>query len=222
MIPVAVPVITSSDTNSRPLRKPTVSESVSSKYFQSFLLEQYAIRSPYVFLLFCLVLAIIKNKLLAGHRLSGYDRRRADVRFDAGQNVTTVAAAVGVISVLKKTCENGNALRKYTGDCGRNTKPLEEHYAAFVAKRNRNFSPCQIAGNPATTNGTHFYSKNNLTVIKSCWFMYTTVTAGSDVVQSGRPIFDDFFQHLWPYIGNNTANVVFQMVKRLWLLRIDQ
>ncbi|GFT92478.1 histone-lysine N-methyltransferase SETMAR [Trichonephila clavipes] len=42
-----------------------------------------------------------------------------------------------------------------------------------------------------------------------------TATAGSDVVQSGRPIFDDFFQHLWLYIGNNTANVVFQMVKRL-------
>ncbi|GFX55019.1 hypothetical protein TNCV_4356751 [Trichonephila clavipes] len=49
-----------------------------------------------------------------------------------------------------------------------------------------------------------------------------TATAGSDVVQSGRPIFDDFFQHLWWYIGNNTANVVFQMVKRLWLIRIDQ
>ncbi|GFX34868.1 hypothetical protein TNCV_2328081 [Trichonephila clavipes] len=49
-----------------------------------------------------------------------------------------------------------------------------------------------------------------------------TATAGSDVVQSGRPIFDDFFQHLWPSIGNNTANVVFQMVKRLWLIRIDQ
>ncbi|GFY27369.1 hypothetical protein TNCV_2069891 [Trichonephila clavipes] len=49
-----------------------------------------------------------------------------------------------------------------------------------------------------------------------------TATAGSDVVQSGRPIFDDFFLHLWPYIGNNTANVVFQMVKRLWLIRIDQ
>ncbi|GFV03329.1 hypothetical protein TNCV_4019261 [Trichonephila clavipes] len=48
-----------------------------------------------------------------------------------------------------------------------------------------------------------------------------TATAGSDVVQSGRPIFDDFFQHLWPYIGNNTANVVFQMVKRLRLIRID-
>ncbi|GFX52496.1 RNase H domain-containing protein [Trichonephila clavipes] len=45
-----------------------------------------------------------------------------------------------------------------------------------------------------------------------------TATAGSDVVQSGRPIFDDFFQHLWPYIGNNTANVVFQMVKRLPVL----
>ncbi|GFY05570.1 hypothetical protein TNCV_4370791 [Trichonephila clavipes] len=49
-----------------------------------------------------------------------------------------------------------------------------------------------------------------------------TATAGSDVVQSGRQIFDDFFQHLWPYIGNNTANVVFQMVKRLWLIRMDQ
>ncbi|GFV58774.1 hypothetical protein TNCV_3731121 [Trichonephila clavipes] len=49
-----------------------------------------------------------------------------------------------------------------------------------------------------------------------------TATAGSDVVQSGRPIFDDFFQHLWPYIGNNTASVVFKMVKRLWLIRIDQ
>ncbi|GFV78298.1 nup43 [Trichonephila clavipes] len=49
-----------------------------------------------------------------------------------------------------------------------------------------------------------------------------TATAGSDVVQSGRPIFDNFLQHLWPYIGYNTANVVFQMVKRLWLIRIDQ
>ncbi|GFU14241.1 hypothetical protein TNCV_3579161 [Trichonephila clavipes] len=49
-----------------------------------------------------------------------------------------------------------------------------------------------------------------------------TATARSDVVQSGRPIFDDFFQHLWPYIGNNMANVVFQMVKRLWLIHIDQ
>ncbi|GFV22914.1 uncharacterized protein TNCV_929861 [Trichonephila clavipes] len=42
-----------------------------------------------------------------------------------------------------------------------------------------------------------------------------TATDSSDVVQSGCPIFDDFFQHLWPHIGNNTANVVFQMVKRL-------
>ncbi|GFS78899.1 adhesion G protein-coupled receptor B2 [Trichonephila clavipes] len=53
-------------------------------------------------------------------------------------------------------------------------------------------------------------------------FWHRTATAGSDVVQSGRLIFEDFFQHLWPYIGNNTANVVFQMVKRLWLIRIDQ
>ncbi|GFX20310.1 hypothetical protein TNCV_3486681 [Trichonephila clavipes] len=49
-----------------------------------------------------------------------------------------------------------------------------------------------------------------------------TATAGSDGVQCGRPIFDDFFQHLWPCIGNNTANVVFQRVKRLWIIRIDQ
>ncbi|GFV31248.1 hypothetical protein TNCV_1265191 [Trichonephila clavipes] len=51
---------------------------------------------------------------------------------------------------------------------------------------------------------------------------YWTATADSDVVQSGRPIFDDFSQRLWPFIGNNTANVVFQMVKCLWLIRIDQ
>ncbi|GFX79871.1 hypothetical protein TNCV_4981831 [Trichonephila clavipes] len=49
-----------------------------------------------------------------------------------------------------------------------------------------------------------------------------TATVGSDVVQSRGPLFDDFNQHLWPHIGNNTANVVFQMVKRLWLIRIDQ
>ncbi|GFV83358.1 uncharacterized protein TNCV_3055051 [Trichonephila clavipes] len=57
---------------------------------------------------------------------------------------------------------------------------------------------------------------------RRCTVKNRTDTAGSDVVQSGRPIFDDFFQHLWPYIGNNTANVVFQMVKRLWLIRLDQ
>ncbi|GFV46798.1 hypothetical protein TNCV_1882571 [Trichonephila clavipes] len=58
--------------------------------------------------------------------------------------------------------------------------------------------------------------------VKRCPGISGTATAGSDVVQPGRPIFDDLFQHLWPYIGNNTANVVFQMVKRLWLIRIDQ
>ncbi|GFV93134.1 transposable element Tcb1 transposase [Trichonephila clavipes] len=63
---------------------------------------------------------------------------------------------------------------------------------------------------------------NNLVALHFKYdFWHMTATAGSDVVQSGRPIFDDFFQHLWQYIGNNTANVVFQMVKRLWLIRID-
>ncbi|GFW11285.1 hypothetical protein TNCV_3808051 [Trichonephila clavipes] len=66
-------------------------------------------------------------------------------------------------------------------------------------------------------------SWNNLVALHFKYdFWQLTATVGSDVVQSGRPIFDDFFQHLWPYIGNNTANVVFQIVKRLWLIRIDQ
>ncbi|GFV12529.1 adhesion G protein-coupled receptor B2 [Trichonephila clavipes] len=65
--------------------------------------------------------------------------------------------------------------------------------------------------------------KDNLVALHFKYdFWHRTATAGSDVVQSGRRIFDDVFQHLWPYIDNNTANVVFQMVKRLWLIRIDQ
>ncbi|GFW22293.1 transposable element Tc1 transposase [Trichonephila clavipes] len=59
-------------------------------------------------------------------------------------------------------------------------------------------------------------------LVTRCVCRHRTAMGGSDVVQSRRPIFGDFFQHLWPYIGNNTANVVFQMVKRLWLIRIDQ
>ncbi|GFX76730.1 adhesion G protein-coupled receptor B2 [Trichonephila clavipes] len=74
-----------------------------------------------------------------------------------------------------------------------------------------------------STDVNFFYSKDNLVALHFKYdFWHMTATAGSDVVQSGRPIFDDFFQHLWLYIGNNTANVVFQMVKRLWLIRIDQ
>ncbi|GFT65955.1 adhesion G protein-coupled receptor B2 [Trichonephila clavipes] len=67
------------------------------------------------------------------------------------------------------------------------------------------------------------FLQDNLVVLHFKYDLWhRTVTAGSDVVQSGRPMFDDFLQHLWPYIGNNTANVVLQMVKRLWLIRIDQ
>ncbi|GFT58940.1 hypothetical protein TNCV_185591 [Trichonephila clavipes] len=66
--------------------------------------------------------------------------------------------------------------------------------------------------------GTHVHGSQRPMVTHTV----KTTTAGTDGVQSGRPIFDDFFQHLWPYIGNNTANVVFQMDKRLWLIRIDQ
>ncbi|GFU84291.1 hypothetical protein TNCV_3306941 [Trichonephila clavipes] len=70
--------------------------------------------------------------------------------------------------------------------------------------------------------GVHLMVKREHRVEVESLYGSTTAPAGSDVVQSGRPIFDDFFQHLWSYIGNNTANVVFQMVKRLWLIRIDQ
>ncbi|GFU11568.1 hypothetical protein TNCV_4492021 [Trichonephila clavipes] len=76
-----------------------------------------------------------------------------------------------------------------------------------------------------STNGaiTYVMIDNNVVALHFKYdFWQRTATAGSDVVQSGRPIFDDFFQQLWPYIGNNTAKVVFQMVKRLWLIRIDQ
>ncbi|GFW58807.1 adhesion G protein-coupled receptor B2 [Trichonephila clavipes] len=63
-----------------------------------------------------------------------------------------------------------------------------------------------------------FYSKDNLVALHFEYdFWHMTATAGSDVVQSGRPIFYDFFQHLWPYIGNNTANVVFQMVSQAFV-----
>ncbi|GFV62744.1 hypothetical protein TNCV_3101171 [Trichonephila clavipes] len=49
-----------------------------------------------------------------------------------------------------------------------------------------------------------------------------TVTAGSDVVQSGRPIFDDFFQHLWPYISNNTCLVTSSIPVPLKTRRVGQ
>ncbi|GFU60258.1 hypothetical protein TNCV_4249571 [Trichonephila clavipes] len=44
----------------------------------------------------------------------------------------------------------------------------------------------------------HMHSDKILKLIEG--FNVETATAGSDVVQSGRPIFDDFFQHLWPAI----------------------
>ncbi|GFU02845.1 hypothetical protein TNCV_3480601 [Trichonephila clavipes] len=70
-------------------------------------------------------------------------------------------------------------------------------------------------------NGVELYAQTLNDALQTQCAVLRTATAGSDVVQSGRPIFDDFFQHLWPYIANKTANVVFQMVKRLWLIRID-
>ncbi|GFX58564.1 adhesion G protein-coupled receptor B2 [Trichonephila clavipes] len=55
-----------------------------------------------------------------------------------------------------------------------------------------------------------FYGKDNLVALHFKYdFWHRTATAGSDVVQSGRPISEDFSLHLWPYIGNNTANIVF-------------
>ncbi|GFX29548.1 hypothetical protein TNCV_4776201 [Trichonephila clavipes] len=70
--------------------------------------------------------------------------------------------------------------------------------------------------------GDGYFKDDNASIHHVRCVQNRIATAGSDVVQSGRPIFDDFIRHLWPYIGNNTANVVFQMVKRLSLIRIDQ
>ncbi|GFX34437.1 uncharacterized protein TNCV_3656751 [Trichonephila clavipes] len=117
------------------------------------------------------------------------------------------------------------------------------HYRSSEVEPMHHFCPigdtswCQYQKAVATNSASLFKHKNIVPIaimdeikpiikelsapklLKTC---VGTATAGSNVVQSGRPIFDDFFQHLWPYIGNNTANVVFQMVKRLWLIRIDQ
>ncbi|KAF8794782.1 hypothetical protein HNY73_002717 [Argiope bruennichi] len=78
------------------------------------------------------------------HHLSAYDRERAVGRLEAGQSVTTVAAAMGVsmniISRLKKAAEGGNALKRHDKGRGRNTTPLEDRYVALVAKGNRNLT----------------------------------------------------------------------------------
>ncbi|GFV90876.1 hypothetical protein TNCV_2324451 [Trichonephila clavipes] len=81
-------------------------------------------------------------------------------------------------------------------------------------------SDAQIDNETIIKTVTFFSDLHRSEIVKA--YSMKTATAGSDVVQSGRPIFDDFFQHLWPYIGNNKANVVFQMVKHMWLIRIDQ
>ncbi|GFU99029.1 hypothetical protein TNCV_1614051 [Trichonephila clavipes] len=97
----------------------------------------------------------------------------------------------------------------------------------LVSKNNRNRLETisgrrQLADVGANSNCQEFLQITGCPRVLLSASYKTTATAGSNVVQSGRPIFDDFFQHLWPYIGNNTANVVFQMVKRLWLIRVDQ
>ncbi|GFV48491.1 hypothetical protein TNCV_2395561 [Trichonephila clavipes] len=64
-----------------------------------------------------------------------------------------------VILRLKKATEGGNALRKHAGSRGRNITPLEDRYVALVAKRNRNFTPIQIAANLATATHSHVSAK---------------------------------------------------------------
>ncbi|GFV26578.1 hypothetical protein TNCV_2102431 [Trichonephila clavipes] len=50
-----------------------------------------------------------------------------------------------VISRLKKAAEGGKTLRKHAEGRGRNIIPLEDRYVAPVVKKNRNFTPVQIA-----------------------------------------------------------------------------
>ncbi|GFY36136.1 hypothetical protein TNCV_4845081 [Trichonephila clavipes] len=97
--------------------------------------------------------------------------------------------------------------------------PVPNKKSDFKMANNEQTNLAVISSTNQTLNEPYivpFDSENGMLI--EAW----TATAGSDVVQSRRPIFDDFFQHLWLYIGNNTANVVFEMVKRLWLIRIDQ
>ncbi|GFV50281.1 adhesion G protein-coupled receptor B2 [Trichonephila clavipes] len=106
--------------------------------------------------------------------------------------------------------------------------PVQQHLGPLAQKRSiAKFPRASISHQSPTSRPPktrkHHSKGNNLVALHFKYdFWHRTATAGSDVVQSGRPIFDDFFQHLWPYIGNNTANVVFQMVKRLWLICIGQ
>ncbi|KAF8785987.1 hypothetical protein HNY73_011467 [Argiope bruennichi] len=71
------------------------------------------------------------------YHLSAYDRGRAVGRLEAGQSVTTVAAAMGlsksVISRLKKAAEGGNALKKHAVGRGGNTTPLEDRYVSLMS-----------------------------------------------------------------------------------------
>ncbi|GFX09368.1 hypothetical protein TNCV_1887811 [Trichonephila clavipes] len=91
--------------------------------------------------------------------LKDYDRGRAVGRLEAGQNITIIAAAMSVsksvISKLKKVAEGGNTLQKHAGRCSRNNTPLEEHYVSLVTKRDRNFTPGQVAANLITVTGTN-------------------------------------------------------------------
>ncbi|GFV51322.1 hypothetical protein TNCV_3615201 [Trichonephila clavipes] len=49
-----------------------------------------------------------------------------------------------------------------------------------------------------------------------------TATAGSNVVQSGRPIFDDFSNICGRLSAITRRMLSSKRVKRLWLIRIDQ
>ncbi|GFX11152.1 hypothetical protein TNCV_4503641 [Trichonephila clavipes] len=91
--------------------------------------------------------------------LRDYDCGKAVGRLEAYQSLTTVSVAMGVkktvIPRLKKAAKGENALRKHAGGRSRNITLLENPYAALVAKRNKISSSGQIAGNLATTTGTH-------------------------------------------------------------------
>ncbi|GFW51801.1 hypothetical protein TNCV_1187331 [Trichonephila clavipes] len=115
----------------------------------------------------------------------------------------------------------------FFSDCRQEEEPMEWEDVPFLPEVSAPFIPSrpprkmrslisvQVSEPPSL-------SANRFPNMRALVPKHMTATARSDVVQSRRPIFDDFFQHLWPYIGNNTANVVFQMVKRLWLICIDQ
>ncbi|GFV40027.1 hypothetical protein TNCV_4412581 [Trichonephila clavipes] len=114
------------------------------------------------------------------------------LRLEVGQRITTVEDAIdvskSVISRLKKAgnAEGENALRKHAWCRCRNTTTLDDDYIAVVTKRNRNFTPSQIAANLSTATARHISARTMI----EFWFVCTEACLlhPTSTTSSSRPI----------------------------------